>query len=89
MKKALEDSRLAKYIPSRYRLTSDHADDDEDEVGRQQEEYDNGVAVDIESFATTGHQELRRGRRRNYSSSTYIFSSFIGTELSDGKILML
>ena len=88
MKKALEDSRLAKYIPSRYRLTSDHADDDEDEVGRQQEEYDNGVAVDIESFATTGHQELRRGRRRNYSS-TYIFSSFIGTELSDGKFLML
>ena len=85
MKKALEDSRLAIYVPSRYRLTSDHADDDEDEVGRQQEEYDNGVAVDIESFATTGHQELRR----NYSSSTYIFSSFIGTELSDGKILML
>ena len=86
MKKALEDSRLAIYVPSRYRLTSDHADDDEDEVGRQQEEYDNGVAVDIESFATTGHQELRR---RNYSSSTYIFSSFIGTELSDGKLLML
>ena len=84
MKKALEDSRLAIYVPSRYRLTSDHAD--EDEVGRQQEEYDNGVAVDIESFATTGHQELRR---RNYSSSTYIFSSFIGTELSDGKFLML
>ena len=55
MKKALEDSRLAIYVPSRYRLTSDHADDDEDEVGRQQEEYDNGVAVDIESFATTGH----------------------------------
>ena len=60
MKKALEDSRLAIYVPCRYRLTSDHADDDEDEVGRQQEEYDNGVAVDIESFATTGHQELRR-----------------------------
>ena len=83
MKKALEDSRLAIYVPSRYRLTSDHADDDEDEVGRQQEEYDNGVAVDIESFATTGHQELRS------SSTTYIFSSFIGTELSDGKFLML
>ena len=60
MKKALEDSRLAIYVPSRYRLTSDHADDDEDEVGRQQEEYDNGVAVDIESFATTGHHQERK-----------------------------
>ena len=73
MKKALEDSRLAIYV-SRHRLTSDHADDDEDEVGRQQEEYDNGVAVDIESFATTGHQELRRGRRRNYIVVVPIYS---------------
>ena len=65
MKKALEDSRLAIYV-SRHRLTSDHADDDDTEDEFEVPDYSIGRvwqpnSVDLESFATTGHQE-RRGK---------------------------
>ena len=51
----------------RHRLTSDHADDDDTEDDEfevpdyiQEEEWQ-PPSVDLESFATTGHQE-RRGK---------------------------